>query len=214
MSSLKAKLGRILKIDPRLMRRMRKIVAPFRRVGLKKEFTLLADNCWGGRLYDKFSLQYLTPTIGLAINAEGFVKFVENLDEYLQKELIPIEKEQKRVNSEWGFYPCMLGDIRIEFRHYRNVNDAINKWNRRKLRIKKENIIVKMSYYGNTNNDVIERFKKIPCKKILFTDKEDLILLRNEYTKVVYIPKESIGSEFVYSDSKLKLKELKRFINQ
>ena len=73
MSGFKARLGGILKIDPRLMRRMRKIVAPFRRVGLKKEFTLLANNCWGGRLYDKFSLQYLSPTFGLSINAEDFV---------------------------------------------------------------------------------------------------------------------------------------------
>lgn len=213
MSGFKARLGGILKIDPRLMRRMRKIVAPFRRVGLKKEFTLLADNCWGGRLYDKFSLPYLSPTIGLAINVEEFISFVENIDEYLQKELIPIEEEQKRVNSEWGFYPCMLDDIRIEFRHYRNVNDAITKWNRRKVRIRKENIIVKMSYYGTINDGVMERFKKLPYKKILFSDNKELISLSSENTKVVYIPKESIGSEFVYSDSKLKLKELKKFIN-
>ena len=70
-----------------------------------------------------------------------------------------------------------------------------------------------MSYYGTINDAIIERFKKLPYKKILFSDNKELISLSSENTKVVYIPKESIGSEFVYSDSKLKLKELKKFIN-
>ena len=45
---LKAKLRKLLKIDPRVMRKMRKVLAPIRRIGLMKQFTIFSNNCWGG----------------------------------------------------------------------------------------------------------------------------------------------------------------------
>ncbi len=47
---IKAKLREILKIDPRTMRKLRKIVAPIRKVGIKKKFTIYSNNCWGGEI--------------------------------------------------------------------------------------------------------------------------------------------------------------------
>lgn len=46
--NIKVLLSRVLKIDPRVMRRLRKITAPIKRIGLKKNFTLFSNNCWGG----------------------------------------------------------------------------------------------------------------------------------------------------------------------
>ena len=211
---LKTKLRKMLKIDPRVMRRIRKILAPIRRNGLKKQFTIFSNNCWGGRLYDKFSLPYLTPTIGLAMDTADFIKFLENYEYYFSLELKPIEDVQKQVNGEWGFYDCTLGDIKILFRHYRNVNDAITKWNRRKERIVKDNIIVKLTCYDDdVDTDVLDRFIKLPYKKILFLSDEELVKKYESSCRVVYIPKDKTDSEFVVSDSKLKLKEIKKIIN-
>lgn len=213
--SIKSKIRKILKIDPRVMRRMRKIIAPLRRIGLKKKFTLFADNCWGGRLYDKFSLQYLSPTIGLAMDNMDFIKFLENYEYYLNLNLNPIYNDQKKVNGEWGFYDCSLGDIRIKFRHYRNVNDAIDKWNRRKKRIIKENIIVKMTYFSQeVDESLLDRFDVLPFKKILFVTNKELITSKySKNSRIVFIPKNETESEFIVSDSTLKLKELKKIIN-
>ena len=211
---LKTKLRKMLKIDPRVMRRIRKILAPIRRNGLKKQFTIFSNNCWGGRLYDKFSLPYLTPTIGLSMDSDDFIKFLENYEYYFSLELKPIEEVQKQVNDEWGFYDCTLGDIKIIFRHYRNVNDAITKWNRRKKRIVKDNIIVKFTCYDDdVDTDVLDRFIKLPYKKILFLSDEGLVKKYESSCRVVYIPKDKTDSEFVVSDSKLKLKEIKKIIN-
>lgn len=168
----------------------------------------------GGRLYDKFSLPYLTPTIGLAIDTADFVKFLENYEYYLSLELKPIEGVQKQVNDEWGYYDCTLGEIKILFRHYRDVNDAIAKWNRRKERIIKENIIVKLTCFDeNIDIDVLDRFAKLPYKKILFLSNKELVEKYESFSRVVYIPKDKTDSEFVVSDSKLKLKEIKKIIN-
>ena len=75
-----------MRIDPRLTRKIRRLIAPFRRVGIKRKFTIFSNNCWGGRLYDKFGLMYLTPTIGLAMSPADFVKFCSNYNYYFSKE--------------------------------------------------------------------------------------------------------------------------------
>lgn len=49
--SIKSKIRNVLKIDPRTMRKLRKIVAPIRKVGIKKDFTIYSNNCWGGGDY-------------------------------------------------------------------------------------------------------------------------------------------------------------------
>ena len=148
------------------------------------------------------------------MDTADFIKFLENYEYYFSLELKPIEDVQKQVNGEWGFYDCTLGDIKILFRHYRNVNDAIAKWNRRKKRIVKDNIIVKFTCYDDdVDTDLLDRFIKLPYKKILFLSDEGLVKKYESSCRVVYIPKDKTDSEFVVSDSKLKLKEIKKIIN-
>ena len=168
----------------------------------------------GGRLYDKFSLPYLTPTIGLSMTCADFLELLENLDYFLSVEPVIIEAEQKRVNNEFGIYNCMLGNIKIDSRHYRDAKDAIAKWNRRKKRIFYDNIIVKMSYYTDEiDNDILYRFSRLPYKKILFTNKKEL-LQKEDLGRVVFIDSPDGENEFILSDSQLKLKEIKSIINQ
>lgn len=214
--SFKYKIKNLLKIDPRTMRKIRKIVAPIRRIGIKKEFTIYSNNCWGGRVYDKFAFKYLTPTIGLAFESDDFIKFLENPNYYYNQELIPIKDIQKKVNDEWGFYDCNCGDIRILFRHYRCVDDAINKWNKRKLRIIKNNIIVKFTYFDdNVDKTILDRYIKLPYKKlILFVKDEQIYNYYKDKCICVFFPKQSYQSEFISSDRYLKLKNLKKIINK
>lgn len=214
--SFKNKIRNLLKIDPRIMRRLRKIIAPIRRIGIKKNFTIYSNNCWGGRLYDKFGLKYLTPTIGLAFTSDDFIKFLENPNFYYQQELIPIQKVQKKVNDEWGYYDCECGDIKILFRHYRNVNDAINKFNKRKSRIINDNIIVKFTYFDdNVDRDLLNRFINLPYKKLILFVKD--LNVYNEYKDkciCIYFPKNTFKKEFVSSDRYLKLRKIKQYINE
>lgn len=161
-------------------------------------------------------MQYLTPTIGLGFENEDFIKFLENPDYYYNQDLKPIVEVQKQVNDEWGYYDCSCGDIKILFRHFRNVEDAINKWNRRKQRIVKDNIIVKFTYFeDNVDKTLIDRFVNLPYKKLILFVKDEAIY--NEYKDkcvCVYFPKDTYKSEFVSSDKYLKLKRIKKIINE
>ena len=70
------------------------------------------------------------------MDMNDFVKFVENLSWYLNQEIVP---EKKSLRS----YPVgKLGDIRLEFVHYSDFNEAVEKWKIRKERIDWNHIFV------------------------------------------------------------------------
>lgn len=63
-----------------IKRLLRKIISPIKRFGLKnKKFSIISNNCWGGIVYDIFGLQYLSPTIGLFMFSDDYIRFCENL---------------------------------------------------------------------------------------------------------------------------------------
>jgi uncharacterized protein (DUF1919 family) len=114
-------------LTPTRKRKLRKIIAPFRRQGIKKRFSIISNNCWGGIQYDKFGLQYSSPTIGLHIPAQDFIKFCLNLEHYLSLTPIPV------VDNTYNKHlKAKLDDILIEFVHYDNIDEAINKREKRK----------------------------------------------------------------------------------
>ena len=46
------------------------------------DFSIISNNCWAGFVYSKFGLEYTTPTIGMGIVDDDYIKFLENMDYY------------------------------------------------------------------------------------------------------------------------------------
>lgn len=191
-----------------IKRKIRKIISPFRKVGLHNtNFTILSNNCWGGFIYDYFGLPYATPTIGLYFSSDDFIKFVENIPYYLNCELLPCEGTEKcKVRGR-------LGDIYLNFVHYDSFEEALDKWNRRKQRVNFNNLLVKF----NDQNDfhAINFQKFYDCKyknKIFFTANKEYesditIVFKNE--KGPYI-QDDIKTSLKYIDIKKILNELEK----
>ena len=84
-----------------IKRRIKKIIAVFLRIRLKnKTFSIISNNCWGGVVYDKYGLKYLSPTIGCYFYAEDFLKFCENLKYYLSLPIKMISLEESKYKDE------------------------------------------------------------------------------------------------------------------
>lgn len=49
---------------------------------------ILCNNCIGGFLYHDYSQRFLSPTINLQIEADGFLKICSNLEEYMNMPLV------------------------------------------------------------------------------------------------------------------------------
>mgnify|MGYP005765898419 CR=1 FL=1 len=129
--------------------------------------TIIASNCAGTMIYYDMNLPWCSPTINLSMDMNDFVKFVENLSWYLNQEIVP---EKKSLRS----YPVgKLGDIRLEFVHYSDFNEAVEKWKIRKERIDWNHIFVIGSEKDGCTYETLKKFEQLPYKnKVIFTKKE------------------------------------------
>lgn len=163
-----------------LLRLMKKIIAPIRRARLKnRDFSIISNNCFGGFVYDNYSLIYRTPTIGLSFPSSDYLKFLKNLNYYLSCDLENITdknsikcKDFLKLNN-LDLKTCKiyrLGDIEINFLHYSSFEQARTKWNKRKNRINYDNLIVKFNDQNGATLEEMQEFLKLPFKnKLLFT---------------------------------------------
>lgn len=144
-----------------------------------KDFTIISNNCWAGTaVYQPFGLLYNTPTVGMGFVDDDYMKFLENFDYYISlkpefinpKESKDYEFRRSAYGREIDYPVARLDDITLWFSHYKTVDEAMTKWERRKQRINRNRILVKWSQRRNQDPELLRRFLKLPFKnKIAFT---------------------------------------------
>lgn len=148
----------------------------------KKGFTIISNNCWGGEVYEYYNLQKQSPTVGLFIMAEDYIRFISNLDAYLSSELAFVEPEESKWRDYWenrasrfGTYPIgrlSLEDIgeaiEVFFLHYHSKEDAREKWLRRCERINWDKLIIKFNDQNGCTEEHIQGFLKQNYKHMAF----------------------------------------------
>ncbi len=146
-----------------------------------KDFTVISNNCWGGRVYKYLKIPYRTPTAGLYFFAEDYLKFISDLHHYLSLPLEFISPEKSRYYEEIKKRNdlerpiAVLGDIEVVFRHYSTAQEAEEKWNRRKARVNYENMIFKFSKMYSCTDKHLEIFDSLPFNnKFILTNKQPL----------------------------------------
>lgn len=136
-----------------------------------RDFTIISNNCWAGRVYQYLDMPYLSPTVGLYFFAEEYVKFVSDLRHYLETPLrfIPAEESKYRDMLKWWNHmekPIgVLDDVEIVFLHYSNAEEAMEKWNRRVGRINYDHLIIKFSNMNMCTEEHIARFDQLPFER-------------------------------------------------
>lgn len=48
-----------------------------------KNFTIICDNCWSGKVYRELGLPYQTPFVGMFVFSPDYIKMLRNLKHYL-----------------------------------------------------------------------------------------------------------------------------------
>lgn len=135
--------------------------------------------------------QFRSPTLNLII--PKFVEFCEDLENNLKKELIASEQTSN------GYPVCMCGDIEIIGVHYKNCDDLIDAWNRRRNRVNFDNILLIATDNFVKNKDLADRYDRLPYPKICFTSQKI-----NDYDWMVFLPefegKEQVGDSLRYTN--------------
>ena len=140
-----------------------RVRAPLKRIGLEnRDFSVLANNCWGGIVSRDRRLPYNSPTCGTYFFSKDYLRFLSDPRGYLGMELeeVPFresvhadeifEKEQRE--------PVIgrMGDAEVVLLHYQTFAEAKEKWDRRKARIRWDNLLVK---YSDQNGFAPEDFE-------------------------------------------------------
>lgn len=170
------------------------------------DFSIISNNCWGGFVYQSYGIEYNTPTIGLFFMAEEYVKFLSNLKYYINEcELTFIKpKESKYVNflsndARFGNYPVgRIGDVEIEFLHYKSETEAYDKWERRKKRINWDKLLVKFNDQNECNLELFNKFCELNFKNKLFFGvnqdyASDFSIIKRRKQKCIYASQEPVG---------------------
>lgn len=143
------------------------------------DFTIISNDCWGGRVYLDLGIEYNSPTVNLFFYSNCYIKLISNLKYYLDSELsfkeesfYNIANEKRKLDGH--YYPIgLLKDIEIHFLHSANEDDARLKWNKRKKRVNYENIFFKFSDAYLCDEEDLKKFESLNFnKKICFTAKE------------------------------------------
>lgn len=166
-----------------------------RRKLTQKNFTIISNNCWGSFVYQKYGLEYKTPTAGLFILGHDFVKFCADLENYIKKDLEFIQWEDasyyNQIKDQIPYPVAKLGDIEVYFMHYHSEEEAKEKWDRRVKRIDWEHMLFKLSQREECSKEDIEAFMNLPLKhKVCFA--------YDNVPGVIHVPelKGFVGDEF------------------
>lgn len=167
------------KIKRKLLKVYKKTVGAINNRKIKnKDITIISNNCWGGIFYRNNNLEYLSPTLGLFFIAEEYIKFIYNMKYYLEQDIDFINLKQSKYKDylEKLNYNSPIGkidDVEIMFLHYKNEEEAKEKWNRRKKRINWDKIIYKFSDQNMCTYKHLKQFNDFQAEhKICFTTRK------------------------------------------
>lgn len=166
---------------------------------IKKEMTLISQQCIGGVIYHDMEMEFLSPTINLYLEPRDFLEMIENLKVYMD---IPI-----KITKENGLIIGYLNDLRIIFLHYKKEEEAKEKWEERKKRIKWDKLFIICTDRDGFDDECFERFKRLKYPKALITRNEkwkdeEFCVYLEKYKNDDFIP-DTIPTRDFYEGNKI-----------
>lgn len=163
-----------------------------KRLVKRRDFSIISNNCWAGRVYQYLDMPYLSPTAGLYFFAPEYLRFVSDLRYYLGCRLEFIKPEQSRYyellkeRNQLAVPVALLDDVEIVFLHYKTPEEAAEKWYRRAARVNYDNLILKLSRMNLCTEKEMAEFDALPYEhKILINNRR-----KKKYKSEYYYKKE------------------------
>ena len=152
-----------------------RLKAPLVRAGLKNtDFSILANNCWGGIVSRDRHLPYNSPTCGTYFFSKDYLRFLGDVHGYLAMEMeeVPVN-ESKYADKLLELHGpdtviARLRDVEIVMLHYPTFAEAKAKWERRAKRIRWDNLLVKYSDQNEFEPEDFDTFRSLNFKNKLF----------------------------------------------
>lgn len=130
--------------------------------------TVISANCVGAFILHDLNEPFNSPFVNLYLSPNDFVRYLQNIKFYQRQSLTFIQSEKP--------YPvAKLADLKVHFMHYRNSQEAEQKWLARSARMNLDNLFIMMTDKDDTQGIAYEdlaAFDQLPFKnKVVFTRK-------------------------------------------
>ena len=162
---------------------------------VNSNFSIVSSNCCGAILLHDLGLPFNSPTVNLFFEAGDFVTLCEDL-----KNNFSVMPEFLYTSDE-GYPVCSINGIKIYAMHYKSYSEFLEQWNRRVQRLNYDNLFIMMTDRDGFSIDLLDRLKKIPFPKVVFTHVE-----YPEYGFTCYLKcfsnENEVGDLFKYADYK------------
>ena len=138
----------------------------------RSRLSIFAVNCFGGLISHTLGLPFRSPFVNMFLSAKDYLKFLRCPRVYMEENLV-FQKTAFEKNLKFDYPIYTLGNISLHMNHYKNFDEAVERWNSRKQRINWFNLLVTMS---TEDPEILEEFDALPYgKKVCFvTFKSDL----------------------------------------
>lgn len=137
-----------------------------------RDVSVISSNCTGGIISHDLGLMFRSPTVNLFFRAEDFIRFCENLEYYMSIDRLE-ECTDPSVTGGAEYPVAFLGDIPLFLVHYSSVSEAERKWNGRKARTDRNNLVIIATDRDGMTYGLKDRFEKLPYRKVMFTHLPD-----------------------------------------
>lgn len=154
-------------VDDHLHRQREKINAANRNRLTNYDFSVISSNCTGSFILHDLKLQFRSPFVNLFMLPNDFVRYLEGMEYYNMCKLRFLH------NCEYSYPVAMLGDLTVHFLHYKDEEEAGDKWRKRLGRLNVNNLFIMMVERDGCTYSLLERFDCLPYKnKVVFTHKK------------------------------------------
>ena len=130
--------------------------------------TVISANCVGAFILHDLNEPFNSPFVNLYLSPNDFVRYLQNIEFYQRQSLTFIQSEKP--------YPvAKLADLKVHFMHYRNSQEAEQKWLAHSARMNLDNLFIMMTDKDDAQGIAYEdlaAFDQLPFKnKVVFTRK-------------------------------------------
>lgn len=162
-----------------------------------KEIAIISNNCIGGKLAHDFGLRLNSPIVNMQIVPEDYIRFLKNMEYYLSIEVDEVkeineeclEKYKKVGGSKIEFPVGRIDDIYLYFAHETDFESAVEKWNRRKSRMKGKKKFYILAAKKVIYEKEIQEFAKLELKNKLLLVIDEPVKIENCECICLNVPK-------------------------
>lgn len=148
--------------------------------------SVICSNCWGGILYHRLKLPFMSPFINMFLNDVDFLHLLSDFKGFMSAPLEFVKTAYEEILKRE--YPvCRIGGIYLHFNHYLDFDDARECWERRITRINWNRLLFMM---WTEDENAASQFLEFPYEhRVCFTT------ARIEHEDVCHISREMLGEK-------------------